>query len=85
MGRGRQKAMAKKIVREVKYNTKDPDYEALVDELQTHEQESVEDMFHMEKDKHNDEDMTDEELQEYLEWAKGAAKPNGEEKEPGQE
>lgn len=82
MGRGRQKAMAKKIAREVKYSSPDTDYESLVDELQSgdikDEFENLKTGYEPDKKQSSDSvvDMTEEELADYLEWVKSTTNKN---------
>jgi hypothetical protein len=49
MGRGRQKAMAKKVAREIKYFSQDTDYDALTNELSAKKDQELEDYLNWAK------------------------------------
>lgn len=85
MGRGRRKAVAKKMVREVKYFSPKVDYAGLAEEIGTEQfghnaEDFVGDAIVVEGDALEKplHEMNEDELQEYLEWSKNAAsKPHG--------
>ncbi|MDR0951230.1 MAG: DUF3073 domain-containing protein [Candidatus Ancillula sp.] len=75
MGRGRQKALAKKIAREAKYSSFDTDFDALADELNSQKAVSVRDKL---KTGYEPEigvkKESEEDLEEMFAWAAAAAK-----------
>jgi hypothetical protein len=73
MGRGRMKAVARKVVRDAKYNPARTDFNALEEELVT-----TNNANHILEQ--SDTNMSEDELAEYLEWAKNAAEKHQSEK-----
>jgi hypothetical protein len=77
--------MAKKIAREAKYYSPNTDYDALVEDLASRDVESVREVFHTEATDDSitastAPDISEEELDEYLAWAKEAAEKAAQEK-----
>lgn len=88
MGRGRQKALAKKVARKVKYYSPDTNYDELVDELSANNvksefenlQTGYESSVNLrssnldEDEVEDDGSEIDQDLVDYLEWAKSSLK-----------
>lgn len=81
MGRGRQRAMAKKIAREVKYNSPETDYDALTIELNNtksvsvrHELKTGYENDNSKNSNSNSNSLSDDELAEQFKWAEETAK-----------